>query len=198
MGKQTKKPVTGKNATGSNKEKASQGSGRATKSVKRTSSAKKKLSLWARLKKLFTRRKSDKRKIYKTTDGYFTQNPNITKRRRVAIVKQRQDDGALAVTKIYSKDEKRTGEQYIEGLVLSPKKHSSLTKTSIVGSKVIVGTKDKDKNYKAIYKGDLEPTGDKLTKKEHRTIMENLGGGNEQYKKTSEDLLEKWEKHFKQ
>ena len=115
--------------------------------------------------KKFCKRKSDVRKIYETTDGYFTQNPNITKRRRVAVLKQRKDDGSLAVTKIYSQDEKKVGGQYIEKLVLSPKKHKSLNRNSIVGSKAIVGTKDKEGNYKAIYKGNLKATGDKLTKK---------------------------------
>ena len=41
-----------------------------------------------------TRKKvSDKRKIYKTTDGYFTRNDKNTKPRRIAVVKQRKDDG---------------------------------------------------------------------------------------------------------
>lgn len=142
------------------------------------------------------RKKSDVRKIYKTTDGYFTENPKIKKPRRVAVVKQRTDDGALAVCKIYSKEEKE-GTRFVQNLTLSPKKHKSLTEDSIVGGNVIVGTKGKDKTYKPIQSRDLSPTRDKLTKKEHRRIMENLGGGIEKYKKTNEKLLEDWENHFK-
>lgn len=142
--------------------------------------------------------RSSVRKIFETIDGFFTQNPKISKRRRVAVIKQRKDDGALAVVKIYSQDEKKTGQQYINGMVLSPKKHKSLTKDSIVGSKAIVGTKSKDGKFAPIYKSDLTPTGDKLTRKEHHTIMENLGGGNPQHKQTNENLLDKWDKHFKE
>lgn len=176
------------------------GSSKGNRSSKRTSSAKrltrtsKKPSI---CEKKLCKRQSDVRKIYQTTDGYFTQNPNITKHRRVAVIKQRKDDGALAVAKIYSEDEKKKGVQYIEGLVLSPKKHKSLTRNSIVGSKAIVGTKSKDGTYKAIQSRDLEYTRDKLTKKEHRHIINNLGGGVEKYKKTNENLLKNWDNHFK-
>ena len=44
--------------------------------------------------------KSDVRKIYKTTDSFFTGRSDIDKTRRVAAVEQRKDDGALAVVKI--------------------------------------------------------------------------------------------------
>lgn len=174
--------------------KGKKSSSKRTSATKRSSRTAKKTSVSG---KKFCKRKSDIRKIYETTDGYFTQNPNITKRRRVAVLKQRKDDGALAVTKIYSQDEKKVGEQYIEKLVLSPKKHKSLNKNSIVGSKAIVGTKDKEGNYKTIQSRDFEETGDKLTKKEHRIIMDNLGGGNEKHKQTNKNLLENWENHFK-
>lgn len=49
------------------------------------------------------KQKSDVRKIYKTTDGYLAGNERSKKPRRVAVVKQRKDDGAMAVVKIYSK-----------------------------------------------------------------------------------------------
>ena len=72
------------------------------------------------------KQKSDVRKIYKTTDGYFTRSDKNTKPRRVAVVKQRKDDGAMAVVKIYSKKDK-SGKAYVEKLVLKPENHSSLT-----------------------------------------------------------------------
>ena len=142
------------------------------------------------------RRRSDVRKIYKTTDGYFTQNPTNRKPRHVAVIKQRKDDGALAVCKIHSKegkDEKRK----VQGLTLSPKKHKSLKVDSVVSSNPIVATKDKSGKFKPIFKGDLSSTGDKLTKKEHRHILNNLGGGIEKHKKTSNELLQNWDNHFK-
>lgn len=142
------------------------------------------------------KKRSDVRKIYKTTDGYFTQNPKIKKRRRVVVVKQRKTDGALAVCKIYSKEEKKKGTRYIKDLTLSPKKHKSLTRDSIIGSQPIIGTKGKDGKYKAIHTWEFESTNDKLTKKEHRAVMSELGGDNEKYNKTANDLLKKWENHF--
>lgn len=143
------------------------------------------------------KRRSDVRKIYKTTDGYFTRNTMSKKPRRVAVIKQRKDDGALAVCKIYSKDGKE-GSHYVQDLTLFPKKHKSLTEDSIVGSVPIVGVKDREtKVFAPIFKGDFEPTKDKLTKKEHQAILDGLGGGNAKHKKTHEDLLKNWENHFK-
>jgi len=144
-----------------------------------------------------TRKKvSDKRKIYKTTDGYFTRNDKNTKPRRIAVVKQRKDDGAMAVVKIYSKKDK-SGKAYVEKLVLKPENHSSITEDSIVGRRVYVGTKNKAGEYTPIFRGDLQATEDKLTKKEHRIVMKQAGGETKQYKKTSRKLLKSWEKHFK-
>lgn len=139
--------------------------------------------------------KSDERKIYKTTDGYFTQNPTNRKPRHIAVIKQRKDDGALAVCKIHSKEGK-SDKRKVQGLTLSPKKHKSLKEDSVVSSNVIVATKNKEGKFKPIYKGDFQSTKDKLTKKEHQHIMNNLGGGIEKHKKTSEDLLQNWENHF--
>ena len=140
--------------------------------------------------------KSDVRKIYKTTDGYFTRSDKNTKPRRVAVVKQRKDDGAMAVVKIYSKKDK-SGKAYVEKLVLKPEKHSSLTEDSIVGRRVYVGTKNKAGEYTPIFDRDFTPTNDKLTKKEHRSVMKQAGGETKQHKKTSRKLLKSWKKHFK-
>lgn len=162
--------------------------------------AKKKVGFFTKVKKLFVkeqekrpRKKGDVRKIYKTTDGYFTQNSNIRKKRRVAVVDQRKKDGALAVTKIYSKEGK-SGKAYVENVVLKPEKHSSLTKDSIVGSQVIIGTKGKDKKFNAIYKGDLDPTGDELTKKEHRAVKKAVHSDTKEHRETYEKKMQKWHK----
>ena len=143
------------------------------------------------------KRKSDVRKIYKTTDGYFTQDTKIKKPRRVAVVKQRKDDGALAVVKIYSKEGKDlSSNAYIKDLTLSPKDHKSLKEDSIVGNQVHVGTKSKDKEYKPIYSRDFEATKDKLTKKEHRQIEKTVQSENPKHRKTHEEKMKKWDKHF--
>lgn len=164
--------------------------------------AKKKVGFFAKLKKLFSkekgkekrpRKKGDVRKIFKTTDGYFTQNPNIKKKRRVAVVDQRKKDGALAVAKIYSKEGK-SGKAYVENIVLKPENHSSLTKDSLVGSQVIIGTKGRDKKFNAIYKGDLESTDDKLTKKEHRAVKKAVHNDTKEHRKTYEKKMQKWHK----
>lgn len=114
----------------------------------------------------------------------------------MAVVEQSKDDGSLAVCKIYSKKDK-SGKAYIDKLVLKPKNHNSLTEDSIVGRHIYVGTKDTSGNYKAIFKGDLAPTSDKLTKKEHRTVRKNIGGEIKQNKKTANKRLKSWKKHFK-
>ena len=46
-------------------------------------------------------------KLYLTTDGFFTNRPDIRKERMVAEVLRRNSDGAIAVVKIYSKDGKK-------------------------------------------------------------------------------------------
>ena len=139
---------------------------------------------------------SDVRRIFKTTDGYFTDNSKINKVRRVAVIEQRKDDGALAVCKIYSKKNK-DGSRFVSKLVLKPEKHSSLTEESIVGSQLIVGKKSKDGKYKAIFKGDLVSTNDELTKKEHRVVKKGLGGDVAQHKKTENRKMRAWKNHFK-
>lgn len=158
----------------------------------------KKKSFWAKLKDFFTKKKkpskkkgSDVRKIYKTTDGYFTQNQNIKKKRRVVVIDQRKKDGALAVCKIYSAKGK-SGKSYINNLILKPENHPSLTEDSLVGSQVLIGTKGKDKKFNAIYKGDLEPTEDKLTRKEHRKVKKAVQNDTKEHRKTHERKMAKW------
>lgn len=60
--------------------------------------------------------------IYKTTDGYFNNKENVKKTRRVAVIDQRKDDGALAVVKIYGKNGKtQTHDIMCQTLHLNPK-----------------------------------------------------------------------------
>lgn len=154
------------------------------------------------IRKLFGKKKAKKkrrknvvRKIYKTTDGYFTDNSKIKKNRRVAVVEQRKDDGALAVAKIYKKEGK-SGTLHLEKPVLKPKKHPSLTEDSLVGSQVFFGRKGKDKQYKIIESRDLEDTGDKLTRKEHKLVMKNVHNDTPKHRATYEATAKKWRNHF--
>ena len=130
-------------------------------------------------------RKKDKRKIFKTTDGYFTDRADIKKPRRVAAIDQRRDDGALAVDK----------------LVLKPKDHSSLTEDSLVGNNVLIAVKvktpDGKEEYKPIFKGELEETGDKLKIKEYVEVKRKISNDTPQHRKTYKAKMKKWHKHFK-
>ena len=140
-------------------------------------------------------RESDIRKIYETTDGYFTGNSSIDKRRRVAVIEQRKDDGALAVSKIHSKDGK-TSKRFIEGLVLYPKDHTSLTKDSVMESKVHIGVKNGQGSFNPIYARDLVSTNDRLTKKEHRAARRGAGGSTKKNKQTHKRKIRNWRNHF--
>ena len=192
----------GKRSGGS---RASKGRSTSSNSKARSSASTRRSS--ASKTKTRARRKSDVGKIYKTTDGYFTQNPAITKKRRVAVIDQRDSDGALAVTKIYSKyDEngkERKGKAYIDDLTLSPKKHSSLKKDSVVGTQVHIGTKKAgaktpaEKNFQPIIKRELEPTKDRLTKAELKKVQDSVHNDTPGHRATHERTMEKWHSGFK-
>lgn len=139
--------------------------------------------------------KSAVKKIYKTTDGYLSGRADIKKPRRVAVIDQRKDDGALAVVKIYSKKDKQ-GKAFLKRPVLKPKKHPSLSEPSIVGKKVHIGSKD-GTTYKAIYKGDLRETGDKLTFWERLLILFGVRGKTKEQNKAHKAKMKKWHNHFK-
>lgn len=146
-----------------------------------------------------TKKSSDVKKIYKTTDGMLTNRPDIDKPRRVVAVAQRKDDGALAVSKIRSKKGKG-GKSYIDDLVLKPKKHSSLTEDSIVERRVYIGVKVEDEKgttYKPIFRGDLSDTGDKLSNREYRKVKKGVRGKTKQHKKTFKEKMRQWRNHFK-
>lgn len=139
--------------------------------------------------------KSAVRKIYKTTDGYLSGRADIKKPRRVAVIDQRKDDGALAVVKIYSKKDKQ-GKNFLKRPVLKPKKHPSLSEPSIVGKQVHIGVKE-GKNYRAIYGNDLKETGDKLTFWEKLLILLGARGKTRAHRKTHKAKMKKWHNHFK-
>lgn len=141
------------------------------------------------------KKQNNVRKIYKTTDGFFTSKQQYKKPRRVAVIYQRKDDGALALVKIYSKNGKNLNSKaYIKNFTLSPEKHSSLTTDSIVDSRYIIGRYDKGK-YSIIIDNDLSPTNDELTRSEHRKIKRKIG--NKDNHKTQVRKLNKWKKHFR-
>ena len=174
---------------------------------KRTAGKKKGLFGW--LKRLFkpkkakgkkrTKKRGAVRKIYKTTDGYFTHNPNIKKKRRVAAISQR-GDGAVAVVKIYKMEDKDPkNPRFVQNFKLTPKEHKSLDRDSLVDANVHIGRTQKidgKKKYSPIMPYELLPTKDRLTKKEYQMIMEGLGGGVEQNKKSNENKLKNWKNYF--
>lgn len=139
---------------------------------------------------------SKERKIMETTDGYFTQNDKITKKRLVVIVKQRKRDGALAVAKIHTPEGKNP-DNFVQGVVLKANEHSSLKQDSVVNKHVVVGTKGADKTYKPIYYRDFTDTGDKVTKNDQRKILKGAGGKNKQHQKTEKTKIKRWQKGFK-
>ena len=149
------------------------------------------------------KRKKAVGKIYKTTDGFFNKKDHIKKDRRVAVIDQRKDDGAVAVVKIYKKAGKekkfKEGKTYIPDLVLSPQEHKSLEEDSIVGREVFFGKKGKtDPKPQAIFPMDLEETGDKLKLKEYRKIKAEVHNDTPQFRKTYKTKKKRWHKHFKQ
>ncbi|MCM1289309.1 MAG: hypothetical protein NC132_01470 [Corallococcus sp.] len=135
-------------------------------------------------------------KIYKTTDGALRGKPLLdTKKRAVVVTQRRRKDGALGVNKIHKLEGRNPQDKvYIQDLVLSPKDHPSLTKESIVEKRTLWG---KNKNSTPIYKGDLTPTADKLTRKEYKKVRKGLGGQTKKNKKTYKRTLRNWQNGFK-
>lgn len=148
--------------------------------------------------KTANKKKTAVSQIFKTTDGYLSGRPKIKKPRNVAAVNQRKKDGAVAVVKFYSKEgkEDKIGKTLIPNLELTPDKHSSLTKTSVVGRQVIIGIKDGE-SFKPIYISDLSKTGDKLSRKELKAIRKAVHNDTKQHRKTHKKRMRKWHKGFK-
>lgn len=138
-------------------------------------------------------------KIMKTTDGFLGNRPNIKKPRRVAVVEQREDDGAVAIVRIFKKRGKRADDPhaYIQELTLLPQDHTSLTEESIVEAKVILGV-NTGQGKKAIFPSDLSEVNDELTDKELSQIHNGVHNDTAQHRQTFLNKLQKWFNHFKQ
>ncbi len=134
-------------------------------------------------------------KIYKTTDGYLSDNPTNKKKRNVVVVEQRKKDGAVAVSKIRSK-KGNNGKNYVDGLTLSPTEHKGITKPSVVETRVIFGVKRKGE-HTPILRKDLTATKDKLTRREMRKVNKQKGGKTKQNKQTYRNTRRKWKNGFK-
>lgn len=137
---------------------------------------------------------SSVKKIFKTTDGYFNNRPDIKKPRNVAVIEQRKEDGAVAVVKIFSKEgkEDKIGATFIPDLTLMSKDHKALTEDSIVGRHVIMGIKQKDNSYIPIYSSDLQKTEDELTEAELIKIQEEVHNDESKHRATYERKLKNW------
>lgn len=142
------------------------------------------------------KRKSAIGKIYKTTDGFLSDNPKNRKKRNVVAVEQRKFDGAIAVCKVFGKDEKKTGDFYVDNLTLSPKDHPTLTKDSLVERRVTWGVKRNGK-HEPIYRKNLVFTNDRLTKQEYKSFKKQIGGKTQKNRKTYRNTRRKWKNGFK-
>lgn len=142
------------------------------------------------------KKKSEEGKILITIDGYFNDRPDINKTRRVAVIEQRKDDGAVAVVKIYSQKDKK-GKAFIANLILTPEEHKELTENSIVGSQVFVGVKRKDGTYKPIFTRELTETDDELTEEELKSVKKGVHNDTPKHRKTYKNRMARWRKHFK-
>ena len=140
--------------------------------------------------------------IFKTTDGYFKGKPWISKTRRVIVILQRKDDGAVIVTKISKKrgKEAKIGRDYIPDLILSPTDHPSLTEDSIVGRRVWFGIQQindqGELEYQAILPSNLEATGDRLTRRELRKVKKEVRNACKAHRKAYKKTVKQWKKHF--
>ena len=132
--------------------------------------------------------------IFKTTDGYFKGKPWISKTRRVIVILQRKDDGAVIVAKISKKrgKEAKIGRDYIPDLILSPTDHPSLTEDSIVGRINDQG----ELEYQAILPSNLEATGDRLTRRELRKVKKEVRNACKAHRKAYKKTVKQWKKHF--
>lgn len=150
------------------------------------------VAVWVHKRK----KKSADGKIYKTTEGFLGDYPLNKKRRRVAVVEQREDDGAVAIVKIFSK-KGRNGKAFIANLILTPEEHKSLTENSIVGSQVIIGIKQKNGTYKPIFTRELTETGDALTEEEMEAVKKGVHNDTPQHRETYKKRMKRWRRHFR-
>ena len=142
------------------------------------------------------KKKSEEGKILKTIDGYFNDRPDIDKTRRVVVIEQRKDDGAVAVVKIYSQKD-RKGKAFIANLILTPEEHKALTENSIVGSQVIIGVKQKNGAFKPIFTRELTETGDELTEEELKTVKKGVHNDTPKHRQTYRTKMKRWRRHFR-
>lgn len=144
-------------------------------------------------------KKTYKRKIYRTTDGYLDNKPHIKKPRHVVVVDQR-DDGAIAVSKIHSVGEKNQNVA-VKNLILKPKKNRlTITEESFVENKVFISrkiTKGDKVNYELFYPRNFRETGEKLSIIEFAKLKHNLQNDNKHQKETHKIKISKWKNHFK-
>ena len=142
----------------------------------------------------FKNKRSDVRKIYKTTDGYFTSNFKIKKPRRVAVLYQR-DDGAVILVRIHSKKGKDL-KNFVPNFTLKSKKHKSLSEDSIVYNKLIFGRKVNGK-FEKIHPNDFIYLDDKLSYSELFKLRRKINSNKFKHKISKYKLIRKWNNHFK-
>lgn len=145
------------------------------------------------------KQKSSVGKIYKTTDGNLGGDKSNKKPRKVIAIEQRKSDGAVVVTKIYSKKGKNAADKskYIQDVELQPgKKHQSITEPSIVSKRAIFGRKEED-NFSPITPQSMTTANDKLKKGELRKVRKGIQSDTKKHRKTYKKTVRRWKKGFK-
>ena len=124
---------------------------------------------------------------------------SVQKPRRVAVIEQRKSDGAVTVAKIFKLKgkENKIGKTFIPGVILKPESHTSFTENSVVGRETIMGVKQSNGSFKAIYTSDLTSTNDRLTRKELKKVRRGVHNDQCKHRKAYKRKLRKWKKSFK-
>ena len=113
--------------------------------------------------------------------------------RPIAVIHQR-DDKAVSVVKLHSAKENR--KNVIPDFIIKPKQRKSLTEDSLVEDRLIISRKKDDDIY-GIYPSDFNDTEDKLSWIEYMKIKKRVNADNKKHKRTRNNTIKKWKKHFK-
>lgn len=140
-------------------------------------------------------KKTNKRKILKTTDGYFDNKSHIKKPRLVVVIEER-DDTAIGVVKIHSKNGK-DNTALIKNVVIKPiKNRTSIKEESVLGSRLHIGRKIGNK-FEPLYIVNFRDTNEKITLYEYAKIKSNIQNDTKGHRKTYKNKVKNWKNHFR-
>jgi len=141
-------------------------------------------------------KKTDIRKIYKTTDGYLGGKDKIKKPRLIIVIEQR-DDKAVGVVKLFSKDGKKNNSTISNVEILPNKNRKSITKVSLVGSRLHIGRKNGN-NFEPLYTMNFYDTKEKISLVELFNIKSNIQNDTKEHRRLYKSKVKRWKKHFKE